>query len=285
VWVVASRTVRDGSGESTLEQRAALAHAYWVTRGVSADLAAFEAHVTERAARVEPALRDHLHVQELYLAFACASGDRAALAVFEAELAPVMQRAVARMKLPAAAVDDVLGELREKLFVAAHGRAPLAADYSGRGPLAAWLRTVAAHAALKARRAQRPEVSLAEAEQLPIADPELARLRGGDTAAFRAAFGEAFAQLPREQRTLLRQYFLDGLTFESLGRMYGIHVSTAWRRLEAARIALVAEVRARLAAALGAGASTINGVVRGACDDASVISALRATPRSALADE
>jgi RNA polymerase sigma-70 factor (ECF subfamily) len=264
---------------------AARAHAYWVARGVVADLGAFEAHLGERAARVEPALRDRLHVDDLYLAFACASGDHAAIAVFEAELTPVMQRTVARMSLPAGACDDVLGALREKLFVAAQGRAPLMADYSGRGHIAAWLRSLAAHAALKVRRAQRRQVGLADADDWPIADPELAQLRGGEAAAFRAAFGQAFAQLTREQRTLLRQHFLDGLTFESLGRMYGVHVSTAWRRLETARTVLVAAVRTQLAAALGAGASTVNGIVRGACDEASVISVLRATPRAALAGE
>ena len=277
--------MRDGAGESSLERMAARAHASWSTRGVAADLGAFEVHVRERAARVEPALRDRLHVDDLYLAFACASGDRAALAVFEAELAPVMQRAIARIQLPAGACDDVLGALREKLFVAAHGRAPLIADYSGRGRIAAWLRSLAVHAALKVRRAQRRQVGLDEADDLPIADPELARLRGGDAAAFRAAFDQAFARLTREQRALLRQHFLDGLTFESLGRMYGVHVSTVWRRLETARTALVAAVRAQLAAALGAGASTVNGIVRGACDEASVGSALRATPRAALTGE
>ncbi|HEY0991341.1 MAG TPA: sigma-70 family RNA polymerase sigma factor [Kofleriaceae bacterium] len=269
---------------------AARAHAYWGVRGVVVDLAAFELHLGERAVWVEPALLDRLHVNDLYLAFACASASRAALDVFEAELLPVMQRAIARIGVPAGACEDVLGTLREKLFVAAQGSAPLMADYSGRGRIAAWLRTLAAHAALKVRRAQRRQVGLADAEAdaLPIADPELAQLRGGDAAAFRAAFDQAFAQLTREQRTLLRQYFLDGLTFESLGRMYGIHVSTAWRRLEAARTALVAAVRAQLAAALGAGASTVNGIVRGACDEASVVgvmSALRATPRPALASE
>jgi RNA polymerase sigma-70 factor, ECF subfamily len=284
VRVVSSRTVRDGSAEPTLERIAARAHAYWAARGVVADLAAFQVHVAECAARVEPALRDRLHVDDLYLAFACASGDRAALAVFEAELTPVMQRTVARMSLPAGACDDVLGALREKLFVAAQGRAPLLADYSGRGRIAAWLRSLAAHAALKVRRAQRRQVGLVEADDLLIAAPELAQLRG-DAAAFRAAFDQAFAQLAREQRMLLRQHFLDGLTFESLGRMYGVHVSTAWRRLEAARTALVAAVRSQLAAALGAGASTVNGIVRGACAEASVISALRATPRAALAGE
>jgi len=261
------------------------AHTYWMARGVVADLDAFQVHVVERAARVEPALRDRLHLDDLFLAFACAAGDRAALGVFEAELTPLMQRTLVRMGLATGACGDVIGALREKLFVATHGRAPLVANYSGRGCIAAWLRSLAAHAALKVRRSQRRQVGLAEADDLLIADPELARLRASDAAAFRAAFDQAFAQLTREQRMLLRQHFLDGLTFESLGRMYDVHVSTAWRRLEAARTALVAAVRARLATVLEAGSSTVNGIVRGACGEASVTSALRVTPRPALAGE
>ena len=263
----------------TLEGLAARAHAAWAARGVAIDRSAFEAHVRERAARVDPALRARLYVEDLYLAYACARGHRVALAVFEAELVPVMQRAIARIGVGVGAGDDVLGALREQLFVAADGRAPLVADYSGRGRVAAWLRSLATHAALKVRRAERRQVSLADAEveleRLPIA-PELAQLRG-DTAAFRAAFDRALAQLSHDQRRMLRQHFLDGLAFETLGRIYGVHVSTAWRRVEAARIALAAAVRAQLAAALGAGASTVNAIVRDACDEASVISSLRST--------
>lgn len=257
--------------------RAERACLQWCERGVAPDLAAFVPYLGERLARVAEPLRARLHVEDLYLAFACGRGDRAALQVFERELLPVARRVLARMRVPAATGDDVLGALREQLF-APTGRAPLVLAYSGRGELAAWLRSLTAHAALKALRGRARLVELDHANEIPIADPALARLRGGDVAAFRGALSRAFAGLERDQRLLLRQYFLDGVTCEALGRLRGIHPSTAWRRLEAAREALVGAVRAELADALGASESAVASIVRAAYDHASVASVLRTTP-------
>jgi hypothetical protein len=60
-------------------------------------------------------------------------------------------------------------------------------------------------------------------------------------------------------------------------------VSTAWRRVEAARRALVEAVRARLGEVLGASESAVNSIVRSAYVDASVSSLLRITPADATA--
>lgn len=264
-------------------QEAARASERWAARGVRNDLEAFLPYVEQRATRVVEPLRTHLHVDDLYLAFACGRGDRAALAVFEAELLPVIRRVFARMSIPAAIGDDVLGSLRERLFVPARGAAPLIADYSGRGRLVCWLRSLAANAALKALRGHRRHVDLEQSDELPIVDPDLAQLRNIDAAAFRDALAGALAGLARDQRNLLRQHFLDGLTFEALGRLHGIHVSTAWRRLDAARRALVDAVRVRLGEALGASESAVNSIVRSACLDASISSLLRITPANAAA--
>lgn len=266
------------SVDGSLALEVVRAHERWAARGVQNEPAAFDAYLAERAARVDEALRARLNVDDLYLACACARGDRAALAVFEAELLPVVRRVFVRMALPAALADDVLGALRERLFVPARGAAPLIADYAGRGRLVSWLRAVAANAALKVLREPRRFVELDQAEELPIVERELARLGATEAAAFRAALGRAFAGLAREQRTLLRRYFLDGLTLEVLGRLHGVHVSTVWRRVEAARVALVAAVRAELGEALGVSESVVNSIVRSAYVDASVSSLLRITP-------
>jgi RNA polymerase sigma-70 factor (ECF subfamily) len=262
-------------------QAAARASERWAARGVRNDLEAFLPYVEQRATRVVEPLRTQLHVDDLYLAFACGRGDRAALAVFEAELLPVIRRVFARMSIPAAVGDDVLGSLRERLFVPARGAAPLIADYSGRGRLVCWLRSLAANAALKALRGLRRHVE--QSDELPIVDPDLAQLRSIDAAAFRDALAGALAGLARDQRNLLRQHFLDGLTFEALGRLHGIHVSTAWRRLDAARRALVDAVRVRLGEVLGASESAVNSIVRSAYLDASISSLLRLTPANAAA--
>jgi RNA polymerase sigma-70 factor (ECF subfamily) len=262
---------------------AARASERWAARGLRNDLAAFLPYLEHRAAPIAEPLRARMHVDDLYLAFACGRGDRAALAVFEAELLPLVRRVFVGMNIPAATGDDVLGSLRERLFVPARGAAPLIADYSGRGRLVCWLRSVAANAALKALRGHRRFVELEHADELPIVDPELAQLRSADAAAFRDALTGAFAGLARDQRNLLRQHFLDGLTFEALGRLHGIHASTAWRRVEAARRALVDTVRVRLGEVLGASESAVNSIVRSAYLDASVASLLRLTPANAAA--
>ncbi len=280
-----NRIVTPAALDGTLAQAAERAHGRWAARGVHGELAAFLPYVEARAAQLDESLRGRLHVDDLYLAFACRRGDRAALAAFEAELAPVARRAFARLNVPAEVGDDVLGALRERLFVASGDRSPLVDDYSGRGPLAAWLRSLAANAALKALRDRRRFVDVEQADELPMADAELLQLRGAGAAAFRDAFDRAFAALSREQRNLLRQHFLDGLTFEALARLHGVHVSTAWRRVEAARVALVAAVRARLEVALGLSESAANSVVRSAYVEASVASLLRGTPARAVSGE
>jgi RNA polymerase sigma-70 factor (ECF subfamily) len=261
-----------------LDLAAARAHERWAARGVHGELDAFLPYLEARAAQAPEALRGRLHVDDLYLAFACGRGDRAALAAFEAELVPAARRAFARLNLPAEIGDDVLGALREQLFVAPPGAVPLIDDYSGRGQLTSWLRSLAANAALKALRDRRRFVDFERAEEQPMVDAELVQLRGAGAAAFRDAFDQAFAGLTRDQRTLLRQHFLDGLTFEALARLHDVHVSTAWRRVEAARGALVAGVRARLGAALGLSESAANSVVRSAYVEASITNLLRGTP-------
>jgi RNA polymerase sigma-70 factor, ECF subfamily len=261
-----------------LSLAAARAHKRWAARGVGGEPSAFLPCLEARAAQAPEALRGRLHVDDLYLAFACGRGDSAALAAFDAELLTAARRAFARLNLPGEIGDDVLGALRERLFVAPPGSAPLIDDYSGRGQLASWLRSLVANAALKALRDRRRFVDVERAEEQPMVDAELVQLRGADAAAFRQAFDQAFAALTRDQRNLLRQHFLDGLTFEALARLQGVHVSTAWRRVEAAREALVAGVRARLGAALGLSESAANSVVRSAYVEASVTSLLRGTP-------
>lgn len=256
----------------------------WSARGVENDRAAFLTYVEERAARVDEALRRRLHVDDLGLAFACGRLDAPALAVFEAELMPAARGVLARMNLAAVVGDDVIGALRERLFVPAGGAPPLIASYSGCGELRCWLRSLAAHAALKAMRGARRFVTLEEADEIPVVDAELARLRGADAAAFRGALRAAFAGLTRAQRAMLRQHFLDGLTFEALGRLHGINTSTAWRRVEVARQALVAAARARLGEAPDASESAVNRIVRTGYVEASVTSVLRMTPGSATAD-
>ena len=64
----------------------------------------------------------------------------------------------------------------------------------------------------------------------------------------RRAFAAAARELPAEQRILVRQHHLAGITLDQLADVYGIHRVTVARRLAAARDALGLLARQRLAA-------------------------------------
>ncbi len=275
----------DARGEE-LRVRLSRARTYWAARGVDLDAGTLAAYVEERIARVAESARALLKVDDLYLACACARGHPLAIAYVEHEHFPAARRALARMSLPGSLEEDVLATLCERLFVSSAGAPPLIASYSGRGELGRWLRSVAVNAALRASRDHDRWVPLETrgVEEIPVADAELAFLRGASVGAFQSALRDAFAALERRDRNLLRQYFLDGLTLEGLARLYGVHSSTVWRRIEASRKALVDGVRARLRTMLGLSESGVNSVVRSACEHASVAGLLRPTPAGAMPD-
>src|SRR5690242_138425 len=110
------------------------------------DLASFERRV--QSALAAGAGPSSLYAPDLYLALACERGDARAIAAFEARYAADLARALARMKLDAAAAEEIVQSIRERLFVSQGGAAPKIATYSGRGPLGAWARALVVHAAV-----------------------------------------------------------------------------------------------------------------------------------------
>jgi RNA polymerase sigma-70 factor (ECF subfamily) len=77
-------------------------------------------------------------------------------------------------------------------------------------------------------------------------DPELEVLRVQHREAFAAALQDALAALEPRQRTLLRLYFLEKVTYQALGRVYQVHETTAMRWVEQAKSAVVGEVQRAL---------------------------------------
>jgi RNA polymerase sigma-70 factor, ECF subfamily len=86
-------------------------------------------------------------------------------------------------------------------------------------------------------------------EALPFAgrDLELDYVRAQHRADFTAAFQEGLSALDARSRNLLRLSYVDRLTIDQLGTMYGTHRATAARWLNAARDELMAGTRERLA--------------------------------------
>ena len=233
----------------------AIARRAWPTVRVGED--DYSAFVAARA----PADGASLDGAGCYLACALASGDRAALLVFERALVPRLERALQGYGASADQVAEALQRTRARLLV---GPEPKITTYAGRGSLQAWLRTVCRRELLQLHRrpaAERAERLASDDEPWLVelacasADPELEHLASQYRAEFAAAFKEALGALERGDRQLLRMHYLDGLTMAEIGERQNVHQTTITRRLAKARSALltgaVEQMRSKLAVAPG----------------------------------
>jgi RNA polymerase sigma-70 factor (ECF subfamily) len=223
----------------------------------------FALHLGRSVARLpKPATYRKLRTTDLYLASACARHDTRALAEFEQRYFPIAQRAMERLDVPQLVADDVIAELREKLFVGAPGGLPMIVDYGGRGELGAWLRSVVVHATLNALRRHDKRTSIDdEAELVEPGDPEVAYLKSLYGAEFSAALRATMPRLPDRDRTLLRQRFLDDVSSEALAKLHGVHRATIARWLDDACDRLLTGVRAELAERLSLRESELDSLI------------------------
>lgn len=215
--------------------------------GVELDPARFMAFL---AARVKGDL-GAVRTPDLYLACACLAGDPLALAALDARIIARVDKAVEGVDPAPDFVDEVRQRVRERLLVADGGAAARLEDYSGQGSLLGWARTVALRLALNLKRDTRREVPeddevLAE---LPLTgrDVELDYVRAQHREDFTQAFRDALGSLEARDRNVLRLSFVDRLSIDQIGAIYGAHRSTAARWLNTAREQLVTRTRERLA--------------------------------------
>lgn len=187
---------------------------------------------------------------DLYLARACANGDPGGLAHFDREVMPRVRPTLARLTLPGSSdVEERLQEVRQHLLIAQDGRAPRIGSFEGVGPLVNWIRTAAVRLAISRSRRARPDLDATELlSDLEIAtgDPELDLIRQNFRQEFRWAFPEALAVLDPADRTALRLHYLDDVSLEEIGLLYGVHKSNVSRRLARAREQVLRETRLRL---------------------------------------
>ena len=188
----------------------------------------------------------HARVEDLWIAYASASGNPAALAVVESRYLPDVDAALGKMGLTQDRIAEVKQGLRRLLFVGDAESPPRIGEYRGSGDLRAWMRVTAMRAALKLIRKEGRETSdddaLLEA-RAPEDDPELAYMKAAYRAAFKTAFQEALDSLQPRERTLLKQQIVDGLGIDELGALYEVHRATAARWVAAAREKLLSRTR------------------------------------------
>jgi RNA polymerase sigma-70 factor (ECF subfamily) len=247
------REIRPEAGPSP-ELALALARASAEGRAAWPDLevdpAAFTRHLAERVDEGEDpaAAVGALHAADLYLACACGAGSAAAVEAFARRFLADLRQVLSPMGA-APLAEDVRQILLERLFVGSAEAPPKIGTYSGRGPLAAWVRVSAVRVAVSLRRSEHPGEAPRDdddLEPLPYAvDPELDALKLRYAAVFNAALRDAFASLPPRDRTLLRLHYVDGVSVERIASAYNAHRVSASRWLSAAR-ARVREETSRL---------------------------------------
>ncbi len=205
--------------------------------------------------------------EDLPLVAACAAGDSAAIAVFETRYFRAVRPALRQMKLGNDMIDEVTQLVRQKLFIAKNGQAPIL-SYVGKGNLANFVRVVATRTALSLLRKPNP-AAVAQDDSDPLLEasepsdtPQMRLLKAKHADDFKRAFEAAMSQLDAQERNLLRMSFVSKLSVDEIGRFYNIHRATAARRVARARARLAELTREVLARELTLKEGEFTSIVR-----------------------
>lgn len=224
---------------------------------LNVDPGAFVAFVAARLPEDRPAeeVLATIRAADLYLTCACALGSRAALSTFDSRFMGEVALGLARMNVSASQVDEVKQLVRHKLFLSEDSTPGKIAEYSGRGDLRRWVRSIAVRTCLNELRRHKRMVPASDDRLLDDMssdddDPELAYMKERYRNQFREAFVRAVQMLGDREQALLRYHHVDGLNIDEIGAIYRVHRVTAYRWVEKARETLVANIQKVLLAQL-----------------------------------
>jgi RNA polymerase sigma-70 factor (ECF subfamily) len=222
--------------------------------GILVDGPTFVAYLAERLPpQVDAELTlPALHATDLYLACACAQRNPAAIAAFEREQLARVGSIVSRMDRSPDFADEVRQRLRERLLVGANGRI---GEYTGAGPLAAWVRVATTRLALNVMREAKRSVTPRTVATPATPSPELDLIHERYRPQIEGAFRSAFAKLDGADRELLRLHYIEGLNQEEIARRRQMDRSTISRHIAGVRQQLLKRVHSeleRLIPAIGA---------------------------------
>jgi RNA polymerase sigma-70 factor (ECF subfamily) len=188
-----------------------------------------------------------LHLEDLALACACATGDDAAWESFVLEQRPLLYRAADALD-PGGGARDLADSLYADLFglrERSGERQSLFRYYHGRSSLTTWLRAVLAQRYVDRLRANRRLEPLPE-ERSPEALPVAQQTIDPDRPRFVKLIGEAMeralANLPPRDRLRLACYYAQEMTLAETGRILGEHEATSSRQLARTRRLLRHEI-------------------------------------------
>ena len=223
----------------------------------------FVAHLAACVGPIDDELWPTVAVEDLYLAYACSTGDSRALAAFERTYAaPVLEKAD-KMKSAGVTADEVRQHVWHKLFVGLRGPAKIG-DYTGRGPLLGWLSVITARTAIDLGRSAGSTAPKDLGQGLLDAsdDPELQYLKQHYREAFEVALHEAVESLTAKQRNLLAYSLIEGLDTNQIGRLYDAHRTSVGRWLAQARQELLAKTHRALMQRLSVSRDDVDSIMR-----------------------
>lgn len=199
-----------------------------------------------------------LATDDVYLALACAAGDRLACEAFDREHVARIPSFLARIERDASVLDEVMQRVRTRVLVGDGERPARVGDYAGRGSLSAWVRVVAlrthAHLVAERRSAHRLESDAALDFDAAVIPLDLAVARQEHRATVERALAAALRGLPPRDRTVLRMHYVDGLSLEKIGRVYAVDKATVSRWLRATRERIADDALAQVQEETGANA-------------------------------
>jgi RNA polymerase sigma-70 factor (ECF subfamily) len=191
-----------------------------------------------------------LHLEDLALACACASGHEGAWEHFIREHRPVLYRAADAID-PTGGSRDLADSLYGELFgvVERDGeRRSLFEYFHGRSSMSTWLRAVLAQRHVDRVRSTRRFEPLPEEESPPPPRSETAPQSriANYVRLMRRAVIAAVSRLPAKDRLRLGYYYAEDLTLAQIGRALGEHEATVSRNLAKARREIRGDVERRL---------------------------------------
>lgn len=191
------------------------------------------------------------HLDECFLCWRALAGDRVALQLLEKEYLEPLRAVVSRLERDADFADECVQLLRQRLLVGPEARLR---QYTGQGPLRAWLTVAIRRLALdqlrtRRRRREQPDDELCEVS-MDLSDTNSA-FALHFARVFDRTLERAFGVLQASERNILRLYFVEGASAEAIGRVYQRERSSVYRWLRAWREKLYAEFRATLDGELG----------------------------------
>ncbi len=190
-----------------------------------------------------------LRAGDLHLVCAYSLGIPGAVAALEKHHLSRVAAALGRLGTPAATIADIQQDLRQRL-VEMRTSPCSRRGYAGLGDLSSWLCVSAVRAAGRRHERGRRERPLEEAEELlitPEHDPELRLMHTTYKRELQTALLQALASLTSRERNILHYHFVERLSIDDIGGLYGVHRSTAARWIERAREALSLRTRELLA--------------------------------------